>query len=339
MRPLIGFTLFIALSCAGIASATQTTFPAKSCAACTAIQMQTMAKNTMPLGVAFVYDLTGHVIRKYDVYMDSTCGGQPVPQTHSGDRQQTRDASGGGTDCGSFKSADEMTPVDPDVQAVFNNLYYTYVHDYQLAANGEIIHYGVPTDPTHNQPFNLQNVAWDYPNASYEDFMREINSIFSDRTSMNNWDPGTGDYLFGYEANSFHVGIVISVPPAVEGQVSFDRNGTIHVSICTDNAGSPGDCAKLDITVQSGNVSITFRGIFNKDNDIYPSANGTAPGNLSQWPFRRGNGSADHFADEMRNHGVYIPSSGYCSPGTHPFLTTTRQNNQIMFQVWSCEQN
>ena len=90
MRLLTGTALLFTLSCASIASATQTVFPFKSCAACTATQMETTAKNTMPLGVAFIYDLTGHVIRKYEVYMDSTCGVQPDPAKHSGEMRRHR---------------------------------------------------------------------------------------------------------------------------------------------------------------------------------------------------------------------------------------------------------
>ena len=42
----------------------------KECVNCTAMQMQTMAKNS-PVGYAFVYDLAHNIIRKYEVYMDS----------------------------------------------------------------------------------------------------------------------------------------------------------------------------------------------------------------------------------------------------------------------------
>lgn len=335
--------LFIVLAlvvAAPTAHATQSVFPARSCANCTASQMQTMAKNTMPVGITFVYDLPHHAIRKYDVYMDSDCrpvGGLSSSAVRGKGGAGTK--TGEGADCGSFKAADEMMPVDPDVQEAFDTLYNSYVHDPSLASNGEILHYGVPLNP-HNypNPFNLQQVAWDYPNASYQDFMREINDIFSDKSSMNQWDPGTGDYLFGYEMASFHVGVVLSVPPGVEGQVSWDRNNMVHVSICTDNAGSPGDCAKFDVAASSGVVQIQFKGIFDKNNDIYPNANGVSPGNLTSWGFPHG--GADHFSDILRNHNVYVPNSGYCSPGTHPFLTVTRDvSNHYHFEDWSCQQN
>ena len=112
----------------------------------------------------------------------------------------------------------------------------------------------------------------------------------------------------------------------------------VHVSICTDNAGSPGDCAKFDVAASSGVVQIQFKGIFDKNNDIYPNANGVSPGNLTSWGFPHG--GADHFSDILRNHNVYVPNSGYCSPGTHPFLTVTRDvSNHYHFEDWSCQQN
>jgi hypothetical protein len=337
MRLLTPITLLIALSCAGIASATQTVFPFKSCAACTAAQMQTTAKNSMPLGVAFVYDLTAHVIRKYDVYMDSTCGVQPLPQTHAGDTQAAQEAGSAGVDCASFKAADEMTPIDPTVQAVFDALYTTYVHNPQLAQTGTETHYGVPNDPHTGQPFNLQGVAWDYPNASYQDFMAEMKYNLSTPNAANSFDPYLGDFLFGFKFNGFHLSVIITIPPGVGGQASWDRNATTTLNVCTDVGG---DCAKFELTVTASNLAITCLGIFDHDNNLYPSSNGTAPGNLTNWGFRYGGQSgANHFADEMRNNGVYIPSSGYCGFGTHPFLTTTRMNNQIIFQSWSCVQN
>ena len=331
--------IVIGLGCVGQTYAAQSIFPAKSCAGCTAVQMQTSAKNSFPVGIGFVYDLAAHTLRKYEVYMDSTCGANPIPQGSGTDGRQQASQPDGTLQCSSFKAADEMTPVDPDVQAAFDSLYNVYVHNYALANNGVITHYGVPIDPHHNQPFNLQNVAWDYPNASYKDFMTEIEYNLSDPDMANNFEPYLGDYLYGYRMGSFNVGVVISYPPGVEGSLSWDRNGNVQLRVCTDDAGDPGDCAEFQLTVTNGNLSITFLDIVNKDNDIYPSANGKAPGDLTQWPFRRGQGSADHFADELRNHGLYVPSSGYCPPGFHPFLTTTRQNNKIIFQSWSCELN
>jgi hypothetical protein len=337
MRSLNGITLLIAFGCAGSASAAQTVFPFKSCGACTAAQMQTMAKNTMPLGIAFVYDLAGHAIRKYEVYLDSTCGAQPIPQTHSGSGPQTQDAGGGGVDCGSFKSADEMTPIDPTVQAVFDALYSTYIHDPQLAQTGQETRYGVPNDPHTGKPFNLQGVAWDYPNASFQDFMTEMNYNLGTQGMANNFDPYLGDFLYGFKFNGFHLNVIITAPPGVGGQASWDRNATTQFQVCTDVGG---DCAKFQLTVTSSNLAVTFLGIFGPDNNLYPSSNGTAPGNLTNWGFRYGGRiGGDHFADEMRSHGVYIPTSGYCPAGTYPFLTTTRQNNQIIFQSWGCEQN
>ncbi len=328
-------------ACSVPVHAAQTIFPATSCANCTATQMQTKAKNTMPLGVVFVYDLPHHAIRKYEVYTDSDCGpvGDPSTSMARGAKGNAAMDSSEGTDCGSFKAADEMTPIDPDVQDVFDNLYNTYVHDPSLASSGQIIHYGVPLNP-HNypNPFNLQQVAWDYPNGSFKDFMNEINNIFSDKFNMNEWDPGTGDYLFGYEMASFHVGVVLSAPPGVEGQISWDRNNMVHVNICTDNAGNPGDCAEIDVAVMSGIVQIEFKDIIDKNNNIYPNANGVTPGNLTSWGFPHG--GADHFGDILRNHNVYVPNSAYCSPGTHPFLTVTRDvSNHYHFEDWSCEQN
>ena len=114
----------------------------KECVNCTATQMQTMAKN-QPVGYQFVYDLAHNVIRKYEVYLDSNCA--PEGGASSG-------PAGGAQHCGSFKGADEITPVDPGVQAIFNSLRATWLVNPQLANTAKSTVSGFPIDSDTGQP-------------------------------------------------------------------------------------------------------------------------------------------------------------------------------------------
>src|SRR5215467_7455871 len=89
-----------------------TSVPMKECANCTQAQMLAKAKNNPP-GMVFIYDLAHNVIRKFNVFMDSTCANQPVVQSRAGEGQHVQDTGGNGINCGSFKDAEEWTPVDP----------------------------------------------------------------------------------------------------------------------------------------------------------------------------------------------------------------------------------
>lgn len=113
------------------ANAVQTQVRVGQCENCSAAQMLAKAKNAPP-GVTFVYDLSHHVIRKFEVYLDSTCAPAPVPQGETSGMQKTdeRDPT---TDCGTFKDAVPMLPVDPDVQSAFDALYQTWLINPSLA--------------------------------------------------------------------------------------------------------------------------------------------------------------------------------------------------------------
>lgn len=334
MRLIFGCALV--LTGISVVHATQTVFPIKACTGCSATQMQTSAKNSFPVGIGFIYDLHAHVLRKYEVYMDSTCGGGGPQVTNVGGGQTSGAGvrGGGSTECGSFKAADEMTPVDPSVQATFEALWTVDTHKAALAENGTERTYGQILD-SHGQPFDLQQVAWDYPGGSYVNYANAVGTALSSQENANNFDYYLGDFLYGYKMSSFHVEIIITAPPGVAGSLSWDRNASIQLNICTPMWD---DCSVWQVIVTNGVLSKTFLGIMDADNNIYPNSNGQTPGNLTNFGFPNGGHiGANHFADELRHHGINVPNATMCGPGFHPFLTTTRMNGTIIFQSWTCE--
>lgn len=319
---------------ASVEYAVQTSAPMRECVNCTASQMQTMAKNQFPAGYGFVYDLAHNVIREYDVYMDSDCGPQPVPQpgTNFGSDRST-EANGAGTDCGSFKAADPVPVVAADVQDVFNSLHSAWFVNPNLANTAKTTRTDPPLNPRTHQPFDPTSIAWDYPGGNYEDLREYLWGQLATRGSANAFSPGLGDYIYGVSVaiNGADIGIGALV------HITIDRTtGTIQISICNAN----GDCAKVEVHVNSGSITnINFVGSFNVDNGMYPSASGATPGAGGHWNFDLGP-DASHFGQSLGNAAGYnIPAPPFCGLNFHWGLTIARVNGQMDSATWQCVAN
>ena len=338
MRLITRFALVpLALGAASVSHATQTTTVMKECVNCTATAMQTMAKN-QPVGYHFIYDLAHNIIRKFDVYMDSTCRPTPGgPANQAGDQDPGTDQAGGGTNCGSFKAADEMTPVDTDVQNIFNSLHSVYMVNPTLANTAKATRTNVTINPNTGQPFDLPRAAWDWPSGEGEDlreYLRDV--VLATRTSANNFAPGLGDMIHGVSIRVSNVSIG-SPPNVIQVSVALDRSiGVIHIDICNAN----GDCSKLDVQISNGVVqNVTFNGTYAVDNMQYPSSSGNAPGQGNFWHFGLGT-DADHFAQQLHNNsGVALPTRPGCGSSFHYGITVARVNGVVDSITWSCIPN
>lgn len=337
MSKFISLAILLWLLCASsVATATPTgSVAARECVNCTQLQMQTMAKNS-PVGLVFIYDLAHNVMRKFDVYMDSTCGVQPVPQTHSGGGQQVEHAGGGGTNCGSFKAADEMTPVDTRVQSTFNALYRVYVGNPSIALNGVATRVGaLPIDTATGHAFDPQDLAWQYPQGSYIRFIQAIQNQISTKAGANSFIPYLGDDMYDWVISSLDVGGILGAEPGVTFSLHYDRATTVRLLLYGN---SDNDCVQLTVNISGGGtLSITYQGVVDLHQNLYPSQNGDPPGNQSSWHFR--NGGGPHFANELRNGGVFVPSEPTCGYGMHEFMQTTRNGGQIISVDWWCVAN
>lgn len=320
--------------CVSSARAVQTIAVMKECLNCTPAQMQTMAKN-QPLGYHFIYDLSHNIIRKYEVYMDSTCAQQPVIQSWTGAGQQVQ--AGNGTDCSSFKAADEMTPMDTDVQNILDSLHSVWLVNPILANQAKATRQSPPVNPNSGQPFDLPRAAWDWPSGEGEDLRDYLrDDVLSSRNSANTFVPGLGDMIYGVSMQVASVSIG-SPPNVLQVSVALDRaNSAIHFEICNAN----GDCAKLDANIANGQVaSVTFNGVYATGNMQYPSQNGQAPGQGNFWHFGLGT-DADHFGQQLRNNsGVTLPIRPGCGGSFHYGVTVARVNGVVDSITWSCIPN
>jgi hypothetical protein len=316
------------------AHAAQAAVPMWECANCSAAQMQTLAKNQFPVGHGFVYDLAHNVIREYDVYLDSTCAPQPAPSNATGRTDEPPIKSGEpGIDCGSFKAADEVFVVAPDVQDIFNSLHSAWLVNPMLANSGRTVRIGMPTNPRTHQPFDPAKIGWDYDAGTWEDLRGYLDLQLGSRPDANQLSPGLGDYIYGVSI-AIH-GADIGTGSLV--QISLDRTtGLVEIDLCNAN----GDCAKVQVHVNDGAITnITFIGSFNVDNGMYPSASGLLPGFGTHWNFDLGS-DASHFGQSLGNAAGYsIPAPPFCGPNFHWGLTIARVNGQISSATWQCVAN
>jgi hypothetical protein len=287
--------------------------------------MQTMAKN-QPVGYAFIYDLAHNIIRKYEVYWDSTCGPQQAPQV----------SSGNGANCGSFKAADEVTPVNPGVQNIFNSLHSTWLVNPTLANQARSEVQNFPLDGN-GIPYDASKIAWDYPQGVYLSFYNYIRDhVLGSRANANAFSPGMGDFIFGVSVavNSVDVG---NPPQVLIVHVTFDRQiATVHLMVCNNS----GDCVNFDIKVLDGAIdSVTYTGTFDSDNMMLPSQSGQTPGQLNSWHWQYGS-DADHFAQMLNQRsGVQVPTRPGCGSSFHYGLTVARINGAIDSMTWQCIPN
>lgn len=330
MKSIVATPLAVWLAAAASSAGASVAIPVMECPNCTPVAMQNMAKNTAGIGVKFVYDLPHHIIRKYEVYMDSTCG-QPPATEGAGSTDTVFD-----TDCGSFKAADPFDPVDPDVQATFDALYHAWQVNPALINLHKAERVGnLPVDSVTGAPFDLPKVAWDYPQGSYNRFRGYLqNNVLDTPAHANAFIPGFGDELFGWAMAGFDVQVtVVRGAPQVGATLHYDRNtGLFQLRVCNAN----GDCAQFEIHVSNGSITgVDYEGVFNVDDQLYPSASGAAPGSLLHWEFALAS-DAEHFADQLRHRGVYVPIRQACAAGMHWGLVGARVNGVLQSSTWMC---
>lgn len=296
--------------------------------------MQTMAKST-PVGFTFVYDIQLNIIRKYEVYMDSTCA--PV---HSGPSRGTGgqgNRSGNSPNCGSFKAADEMFPVDATVQATFDALHETWLHNPTLASAGQATRVANMPNQLNGQPYDQRYIAFDYPQGSYIDFMNWFNAQISTPAGANALAPDLGAYIYDWSMASVNVGPIIGAQPGITFTIAWDRNTsttfTWWVPVSNDHM-------VLTITrAANGTVTVTYNGVLDFDNNYYPSRDGTPPGNQNQQNFPHHGG--DHFDGGMQHFGIGVPEMPECGFAMHPFQVITRNQatHVIIGVAYSCVPN
>lgn len=318
-----------------------TSVPMKECVNCTSAQMQTMAKNSQP-GIAFIYDLSHNVIRKFEVWTDSTCANDPMTEALGEESDQTRassnrlspNAAEGSAQCGSFRDAAEVSPVDTDIQNIFNSLRAVWLVNPTLASTGKATRAGVPVNTSDHQPFDLVKVAWEYPQGYYVDFIEQMrDSILVTKGEANAFMPGLGDELFGVsiKVNAANVGF----PEIIQVTVSLDKpNATIHLDICNNN----GDCVKLDVKIINGVLDdVKYNGTFDVYNMMYPSESGVTPGSIGMWHWGNSLG-ADHFRQGLVGRGVAVPPAPGCNvaSGLGWKLVVARVNGVIDSAHWTC---
>ena len=337
MKVLLAIPIAMLLACGTPpAHATQASAVMRECANCSAAQMQTVAKN-QPVGYHFFYDLSHNIIRKYEVYLDSTCG-PVVPDERtgrSGAGGQTQ--SGNETACGSFKAADEVTPVNPGVQAIFDSLRAAWLANPTLVNTGKATVLIPPMNPNKGRPFDIPKTGWEYDQGEYED-MREYlrDDVLLSRETANAFAPGLGDYIFG--VGLALEGVDIGRPPDVLSvHIILDRTtGMINIDICNADL----DCAKWTMTILNGAVTnLVFTGAYDKRNMQYPSQNGSTPGSHNSWNWMNGS-DADHFAQQIHNNsGVTVPVRAGCGSSFHSGLVVARVNGVVDSMTWQCIPN
>ena len=315
-----------------VASAAQTLFPAIECSGCGASQMQQAALRA-PLGIVFIYDIDANIVRKYDVLMDSTC--LVPPQVEGLGGQPATGASHPA--CGPERAAEPMSPVDPDVQAVFGALVQAYrvnpVLVLQAAARYQA---SVPVDPHTGRPFDLVNVAWEYPQGTYDRFRDHVVSELGSEQTANGFSPGLGTYLYSWQQHSRTVEISGGSGAVVSGSITWDRNNTTTVSICdVENV-----CAVFSVTNNhdSGPVDISFAGVKDSQGNYYPSPNVPSP-DSPRWTWRPpyGGGAGESFSNGLRGNGVEImDSTDGCGPSEDYFLRCAWRGRELMSCQLSC---
>lgn len=337
MKVLLAIPVIALLACTTpSAHSAQTQAAMRECPNCTAAQMQTTAKN-LSVGYHFVYSLQQNVIRKYEVYLDSDClidPGDSEATAKANDEPQAQ--SGNEINCGSFKAADQVTPVDPEVQAIFNSLRAAWLASPTLVTTQKAVVLTPPINPNKGQPFNIPKVGWEYDQGEYEDMREYLDSVLTSRGAANALSPGLGDFIHGVSlaVDSVDLG---SPPNVLSVHIVLDYNtGMVKIDICNADL----DCAKWTVTVIGGHITnIHFNGAYDKRNMQYPSQSGASPGGNNSWHWMHGS-DADHFAQQIHNNsGVPVPIRAGCGSSFHSGLVVARVNGVVNSMTWQCIPN
>ena len=133
-----------------------------------------------------------------------------------------------------------------------------------------------------------------------------------------------------------NVGALLGAEPGVTFGLSWDRTSTTNFEWCVP---PDLDCVEFTITrAANGTVTLTYLGVLDFDQNYYPSANGTPPGNLNGFAFPHHGG--DHFGGGMTHGGVNVPTQPECGYASHPFMTTMRDAlGHVLDVSYSCQPN
>lgn len=295
---------------------TPATVPVISCAGCSAAQMQTKAA-TQPVGLVFIYDLNASVMRKYVVDRDSTCSTPPSTEGagSTSDMAEVTVADGATnagpiTDCGGFKYATELTPVDQ----IMRDLLTSMVNLKRLKPSGDWANGRIGVErfghkPGTNIDFDPRKVAWDYPNGDYITFTNQLRFVFQDRTRLAQVDPALAEEVFGIQLRfNGPITITAAQTPTVQVQIDATSTNQLFLKICNPNA----DCIQYDVRTTGGVLDLRYEGVFDLDGHQYPSPNEEIPHN-PLWRFEDGS-SETHFSSFLRERGVSViyPGTGLC---------------------------
>lgn len=304
--------------------ATQTSFQALACDGCSAAQMRTKALQSTPPGnYVFVYNLSSSSIRKYRIYLDSTCKMDPVP-----DKEGNQTESNPVPLCGSYKDAIESS-ADQSVQQIFNSMLTVNSHQPLLLSAGKAGNWWVggnginriPNDPSTGQPFNLPNVAWEYPQGAGYRFMEQVQSILQNQSQLRLVDPDLAALIYDVWIASANVSVTISVSPSItaQGNLQVESERPVQLKVCN----TAGDCADLEIRRDRTQISVSLKQVVTRDGNMYPTPSRQTP-TSPQWSFP--NGGGDGFADNLRAHGVDLPgtSSGW------GYISCSWQGNRLI---------
>ncbi|MGA9828626.1 MAG: hypothetical protein WBQ57_09880 [Rhodanobacteraceae bacterium] len=331
------FLLFLAASglCSVTAHATSTIFHVVQCAGCNSEQMRQAAIATPGFGIAFVYNYSSATIRKYNRWLDSTCGPQGAPEA-TDDSTETR-APDGTPACGSYKDAEEMTPVDPVILDAFDVMKDVHQSDPGFMATGtarvDISNLGI--NPASGSNFSPSNIAYDYPYGEYYNFMNHLQSVLLDEDSASGLDPDVGDMLYGISFHFINPVTLSGIGNPTTGIVTFDfraaTNITLHICDGSDN------CADVNVTV-SGNHTLTlqYTGSYDIAGQRFPEpANQTPTNPVWHWRGPNSGGEGARFGDQLRRNGVSIPPG--CGGGnSDTYLVTQWQGSHLIGAYWQC---
>jgi|GEM_PF-4960502 len=292
-------------------TADQITFAMTGCENCTPPQMKSLAtRSTSPGNYVFVYSLATNVIRKYRVYLDSTCKYDPLPpgkQRPPGERTESTPKP----TCGAYRDAIESA-VDSSVQAIFNAMHALSLSAPQLLATGSANWWvggnglrHMPPDAATGQPFNLPDAAWEYPQGTGYRFMDQVGQVLQDQTQLRELDPDLAALIYDIWVPSVNVSITISANPSVtaQGTLQLDVEKPVTLKVCDTD----GNCAILKITRDRTQIKVALDSVVDRNGNMFPMPQLQKPSSPS-WRFPGGTG--DRFARTLQNHGVDIVGPG-----------------------------
>lgn len=327
---IIGMSL---LALAGNVNAVQTVANARSCMGCNGAQMMQSATQSLGLGVGYIYDPNAAVIRKYEVGSDSTCGVIVVPEGAtpplSNHSVLASPPSAVTPNCGAFRSASELYPVDASVQTIFDTVAEIYRNWPSLLTTAEEKIYlrDLPNDPYTEKPFDLRAAAWQYPFGTFNRFQGFLQEMFKDYNSLAKYDIALAKLLYKVQLPSGSLSIGFSgLTPNAQIQLNWDRNNTTDVQICDTDS----NCANFKLLVERGKATLNYINVTDVSGNAYPQPSATYPSD-PRWVWNSAKNEGSTFAGWLRNNGTPVNDGigfGTCNYGA--ILTCAWQGYRLI---------